>query len=302
MTHLSILSPHPFLCSLKLQLPPSLPGRGRGWVFFGWVFLFLLVNCDTVAAQTRPVSHAILFGLGATRQQDTYLSPLQYKGTQIQFLYETLRPTRLLKKHVSSQAILQADFSYTHSPAENADYLGAAIHYDHAWHYNWQLHSFRVMAGPQIGAMLGGLYNTRNGNNPAQARASIRISASVAALYNFRIWKQPFTLREQLDMPLVGISFSPAYGQSYYELFSLHHYDHNIRPTTPFNAPSLRSLLTLDIPFRRSTLRAAYLFHVQQSRLNHIRQHTYTHAFLIGYVRHLNIVHPRRSTPEGFVL
>ena len=87
--------------------------------------------------------------------------------------------------------------------------------------------------------------------------------------------------------------FSPAFGQSYYELFTLGNRDHNVCLTTPFNAPSFRNQLTVDLPLRRCTLRFGYLADIRQSHVNDIRHHTFSHAFLIGWVRHLCIERPR---------
>ncbi len=270
-----------------------------------------LLCCDPVAAQEttsfRRASRTTLFGVGGARQQDTYLSPLNYRGLQLNFLFGTQRVTHLLDSCVTFQTLLQADFTSTTNAPEKATYLGGVVHFDAAWHYSFcgsavvapsalataGGRSFRLLLGPQVGASFGGLYNTRNGNNPAQAIAEMHLSASAAFLWRFRLWKQPLVLSDQMDIPLIGMMFSPAYGQSYYEIFTLGNRDHNICLTTPFNAPTLRNQLAVDLPFRRCTLRLAYLADFRQSRTNEIRRHTYSHAFLIGWVRQLDILRPR---------
>lgn len=260
----------------------------------------LLVCCESIAAQDarsfRRTAHAHSFGFGAANQLDSYLSPLTYRGAQFHYLHETQRTTHLLDSCISFQTLLQADLAYTHNKSENANNLGGFAHFDATWHYNWQTSSrFRFLLGPQLGASLGGLYNTRNGNNPAQATAAIRLSASAAVLYTFHLRRQPIILRDQIDIPLLGAMFSPAYGQSYYELFTLGNRDHNIRFTTPFNAPSFRNQFTIDLPLRRFTLRIGYLADIRQSHVNDIRRHTYSHALLIGWVRHLSLERPSRN-------
>lgn len=270
--------------------------------------LLCVLCCDIAAAQDSPsfrrTAHSTLFGFGAVRQMDSYLSPLDYRGPQLHLLHETLRTTHLLDSCVSFQTLLQADFAYTHNKPEKANDLGGYIHFDAAWHYHLigtpakgssysSASPFRLLLGPQLGATLGGLYNTRNGNNPAQATAELHLSVSAAAIYTFRLWHQPLILRDQVDIPLLGAMFSPAYGQSYYELFTLGNRDHNVRLTTPFNAPSLRNQFTIDLPLRRFTLRLGYLADILQSHVNDIRHHTYSHAFMIGWVRHLSIERPR---------
>ena len=74
----------------------------------------------------------------------------------------------------------------------------------------------------------GFIYNLRNSNNPAQAKAYGSIDASAMAIYKFKIGNYPLVLRYQANLPLMGLMFSPEYGQSYYEIFSLGHGGKNI--------------------------------------------------------------------------
>ena len=271
-----------------------------------------LLVCTNAAAQDsgaasdtirRNSTHATLFGWGAAYQQDTYLSPLQYQGSWFSVIHEGLRRTHILGGHVLSQSLVQLNVSKSNSPAENADFLGGQVHYDHAWLYDWALgRRWHLMTGPQIGGTLGVLYNTRNGNNPAQALANIKLSVSAGAIYRFHLWRRDFALRYHMDIALLGAMFSPAYGQSYYELFSLGHWDHNIRLTHPFNAHRFRNQLTLDIPCKRNTLRVGYFMDVQESHVNDIRHSDAAIGIVIGWVRHLNRQKSNRTVPDGFIL
>ena len=256
-----------------------------------------------VSSAIHQSTHSTLFGIGGVRQLDTYLSPIEYRGPQLLFLKEKLRPTRLLHGRLTYQGLLQADASMTRNRIENVKLLGANIRYDATWHYNWQpLSALRIMAGPQIGGNAGFLYNTRNGNNPAQALLNIDIAASAAAVYTFNICGHTFRLRDQLDLPIIGLMFSPNYNQSYYELFSLGNTDHNIRFTSPFNRPDLRNQLTLDFPLLGTTIRAGYLIDIRQSHVNNIRHHSYTHAFVLGWVKHFTYRNHRQAATDGYVM
>ena len=43
----------------------------------------------------------------------------------------------------------------------------------------------------------------------------------------------------------------------------------------------------------RQTFRVGYLMHLRQSQLNDLKRHTCSHAFIIGWVRHLTYHHPQ---------
>ena len=120
--------------------------------------------------------------------------------------------------------------SYSDNRSGNGGEIAGAYTFSYGVHYNWNFFdgSLNVKAGAQADVNVGFLYNTRNSNNPAQARLSLNISPSAAATYRFRLWQHNYSLRYELSVPLIGMMFSPNYGQSYYEIFSRGNYDHNI--------------------------------------------------------------------------
>ena len=258
-----------------------------------------------LSAQDKHPNHQVvsstMLGFGGVRLQDTYLSPLDFTGPQFHIMHESLRPTHYAQGRVSVLSTWHADCLYT--TGGKSTMLGGDVDYHVGWHYNWlPLPGLRIMAGGKVGATLGGIYNTRNSNNPAQAYAQIGLAASAAAIYRFTLWGQTFTLRDIVDLPLVGASFSPNYGQSYYELFSLGNYDHNICFVHPGNAPSLDNLFTLDFPIKDLTFRIGYLFGMHQQDVNNLKRHAYTHAFMIGWVRHLEFRKRRTAHADGFMM
>lgn len=84
-------------------------------------------------------------------------------------------------------------------------------------------------------------------------------------------------------MPLVGIAFSPNYGQSYYEIFSRGNYDHNVVFVSPLSGPQLHQMLTLDVRLWRTTLTVGYLCDILQMEANDLKYHQYSHGILIGW-------------------
>lgn len=238
----------------------------------------------------REVARSYLFGIGQSSQLDTYLSPLNYKGVQVSFLSRIDRQTHWAGGRLHYQGTFQGAFTNVKDRLKMNEEWGAHVGYDAGWHYHWTpSQHWTLMAGGLIGTDLGFLYNTNGGNNPAQARFNIDISLSAGATYHLRIRKTTLPISYQADLPLMGIMFSPQFGQSYYEL-SRGNRDHNVCFTYPINAFSLRQMLWVDVPFRYFDLRAGYLWDVRQSHVNSIRVHDISHSFLLGFVKHFSII------------
>lgn len=271
-------------------------------LLYGITILPAQENITDSLPPNRYSSRAILFGIGGQNQLDTYLSPYEYTGTEIRFFRESMRKTHWANYRISVQNIIQGSFAYTASPTKDGKAWGGDINWSIGWHYNWKvLPGLRLMAGGLVDMSTGFIYNTRNGNNPAQGKAAIQIAASGIAIYHFQVAKKTFTLRYQINFPIIGAMFSPNYGQSYYELFSLGHYDHNVCFTHPGNAPSVMNILTLDIPVSTATIRIGYLSDIRQSHVNSLKRHSWSNLFMIGYVKHFQLVKSKDSSRKNFI-
>ncbi len=253
---------------------PTLRHKGLG-------LLATLLCCLPCTAQRE---HSTLFGIGRANQYDTYLSPLEYTGPQATALHTT---ERTLKKaeQVSFLTMTQVEYSYTKNASRTAHEHGGSVRFDMGWSRNWAelLPGLRLSAGGLAGADIGVLYNSRNSNNPAQARASVKLSATVGGDYALRIRNRHLAIGYRAVFPIVGGMFSPQYGQSYYNIFTQGNYDHNIVATHPGNALSLRQRLTVSIPVRAHSITVGYLSDLLQSKPHHLRQHQYSRCLLVGW-------------------
>ena len=258
------------------------------------IIMLLAVLLPTAApAQTH------LFGLGPSRILDTYLSQEKFSGTGFTYLY--MREHDNPGKHWNNIIEHEADISTAEDRNKKISEMEGNYNLYWGRYRQWTLldretskpgvkQRLRLQAGGVANANIGFIYMMLNTNNPAQLRAGVNIMPSGIATYDFPLFRQQFTARYEVNLPLVGVMFSPNYGQSYYEIFSRGEYDNNIVPTTFVSAPTLRQMLTLEWHTgKKWNIRIGYLGNYQQAAVNNLKQHIYTSRFLIGIVRSLEV-------------
>ena len=259
---------------------------------FALLALFTLPNIPLRAQvdSAKVITSSRMIGIGGTNILDTYLSAEHFKGFGLSFLatVERKRPYRrwsTLMEH-------EANLSFTRDRANSRKELEGAYNFYWGKLYNWSFCDDKLIlqAGGVANVSLGFIYNTSNSNNPAQARAHLNLMPTGVAAYRFTLFNKQMLVRYELNLPLAGVMFSPNYGQSYYEIFNRGNYDHNVVFTTFANAPEWRQMLTIDAKLSNSwALRLGYLGNYQQYKVNNLKQHVYTHRFLIGFTRRFSI-------------
>ena len=244
----------------------------------------------------RYVMRATLYGIGFTNVLDTYLSPMEYTGGEFRILRESMKGTKLLDGNVSRQTLFQAHAAYTENKAGTGSELSFLANWNWAWHYQFSVNErLKLLAGPNLDLNGGMIYNLRNSNNPVQVKAYFNLGASGMAIYRFNIKECPFVLRYQLNIPLLGLMFSPEYGQPYYEMSMSGDWGKTLNFTSLHNQPSLRQFLTLDFPIKSTNLRIGYMCDIQQAKINHLKSHTWSHAFMVGFVKSFYLVNPYKE-------
>ena len=251
------------------------------------VSCWLLAVGQSAHSQTN-VSNSYQVGIGGTNILDTYLSQEKFSGTGA-----TLLATSERQKPGSQWVTMfqhELNFASAEDRVGTVNELQGDYTFFYGRYYSLPVGRLTLQAGA-VGALnLGFIYNTSNSNNPAQGRLSLNIMPSATAAYVFPLFRLPWTVRYELELPLVGVMFSPNYGQSYYEIFSQGNYDHNIVPVTFAAAPNIRQMLSLDCQVSRGlTLRLGYLGDYQQAHVNNLKSHIYHHRVMIGFVRHFTI-------------
>lgn len=259
-----------------------------------WLVPFAGMAQDSVALKpNKIVESTFSAGVGSSNVLDTYLSPLNYKGTELRLQYDRFRLTKMMGGKVGVQYQYSLFASNVKNDAKTAEEWAGMAYAALGYFYNansqnaFGVKNLSVMFGPQAEFGFGGVYNDRNSNNPANAKVYLDLKASAMVKYKLEILNYPLSLSNQISVPLVGLAFSPEYQQSYYEIFGLGYYGGVVNPTTFVSRPSLRNQFSADFPLNSSLIRISYLFEADQLKVNNLKFHSYSNIFMIGYVKHL---------------
>ena len=240
----------------------------------------------------RPAPQFYL-GTGFSSVLDTYLSPYRYPGTSFDFLYIRQTHKRLFGYSVNFdlQVMSNVSFGYLQRDTRATVTDEYSAYFSRQWNFfphklQFPLpYNFRALVGPGINAQIGAIYNTRNGNNPAQAKASVMATVT-GQLFSpaFGIRNHYLDFSYQVTMPLIGAAFSPEYGQLYYELFSLRQFgNNNIIFAHPGNTLASQHLILGHLHYRIWALHFGLKLDFTDTRYNHLLYSRKNASFMIGW-------------------
>ena len=257
------------------------------------------VQSDNAGEETvRPVNSSYMFEAGSSHLADTYLSPLKYTGWNAAFQYERLQAMKFKPDAWRQQLLIGIEVNVAENPARNADMyygnLSASWGMLRVWHLPCGL---SLAAGGSAGVNIGGLYNKRNGNNPAAAKADVTVNATGYATWKTRLWRMPVMLRWQTTLPLTGVFFSPEYDELYYEIYlgNRHGLVHGAWPGNFFRWDNL---VTADLDFSTTRLRLGFRSRILSTEVCHITTRIFSYAFVLGVTGDWLSVSPRRGLPS----
>ena len=263
-------------------------------------FLLLLSLASCVSfAQDKPslIYQSTLLGIGSTSIYDTYLSPLEYKGSNIGLIHERMKMTGLFDGKVSSQHLFNLELATTVNPAKTATNYMGSLEYGYGLHYHLQpfpVEKLKVLAGLQASGLIGGIYNTRNGNNPATAKLNLNLNLSGMVSYQLKIKEQPVLLRYQLNIPSIGVMYAPAFGLSYYEM-DASGYNGLFRLASFHNQLAMRNLLSVELPLNFCTVRLSYQNWTYETRINDLDTRIASNSVYVGFSKNFFVVSGRKQ-------
>lgn len=247
------------------------------------LLLLLTMLPAALRAQERPVLSAFTLGIGSSHIADTYLTPLKYEGWSLAAGYERMQAFKASPRDWVTQLSVKGSLDRTVNPAGNAQMWGFEL--SASWgfirRFNLPYH-ITLGVGPALSAQGGCLYNSRNSNNPASAKAAVTADLSAIAAWNGRIGALPVTVRYQPTLPVIGAFFSPCYDELYFEIY-MGNRRGLVHPAWWGNRFRLDQLLTLDLHFGSSSLRLGYDMSWMSSKVSNLTTRIITHRFVIGW-------------------
>lgn len=248
-------------------------------------------------------------GIGGVMLRDTYLSPLNYAGVGISYmaemsrhLYRYVGSESFAKKYLMGQAEREAhprwltnrylaiDLAKTLNPAQNANIIRLNARYERSWLYRVYHGALgRVDVGGGMTLGVGGLYSTRNGNNPATVKLDAALALSLG--YSYRLpWERfPALIRLTSRTDLIGTQFSQQYGESYYELYYVSEaIVRRLHLAHLGNSIGQQLRLTIDLPIAEwLTLSAGYRMQYRTSSVARLDHRQTDHIAFLGITRYI---------------
>lgn len=267
-------------------------------VFIWFSLSCLLFSQESTQQSVIPVNQSTLIGIGKAYLEDSYLSPIKYEGIAISLLHDRIKASRKYGSNILIQNQFRIQTAITKNPTlSSSEYWGNLNYNLNIFYPLIDSGKLRLYGGGGTEALFGGIYNVRNTNNPGSLKTYVNLNLSSMVLYKLR----NLSLRWQLSTPFAGMFFSPEYGHSYYEIFTLG----NVKGTVHFgsfhNQLALRSYFTVDIPFKNLTIRTGYLWDYYATDVNELITRTNAHQFMLGLAFESLYVGGKRAQDKSII-
>ncbi len=246
--------------------------------------LTLQAQEDSAPKPLRPGVSAFTIEVGGQSAVDTYLGPIRYQGLDIVLNYEHMRATSFAPETWLTRHVASLSFATMTNSSGTGSMLSAYIDYSFAMMRRWRLaQRWQLAVGGEASLTAGVLYNRRNSNNPANAKAAIDLGLAGMASYHIPIRRLPLTLRYQMSLPVIGVFFSPAFGESYYEMFDVGNHSGLAHFGAWHNRFDMRNYLSVDLHFGKRALRLGYRNTLRTTHVNHLDCQVVAHTFVLGF-------------------
>lgn len=233
---------------------------------------------------SRPVTGSYSLTIGSKSLLATYLSPLTYRGTSFGLLGTWSKALPFNPRHMIMHFEGSAALDNLWNPARTAKIMG--LNAGFKWGMSWRTtlpQKIQLTAGGCIDLDGGAYYLLRNGNNPVQAMASASVDARASLSRPFRIGTFNFLISDVVNIPSLGLFFSPEYGETYYEIY-LGNRSGLVHTGWWGNNFRIDNLLSVTIDFGKTAAILGYRLKADTQWANSLNTKILTHSFVIGII------------------
>ena len=239
---------------------------------------------ETGLLESRPVTGFYNIEIGGTSVLATYLSPLRYTGNKYTASGYWTKAMPFNPQHAVMDFKGSVSYDRLMNPAKTAIMIG--LNGSFSWGMAWRKKFAKNMQFTVGGALQiagGAYYLMRNSNNPVQALANGSIDLTGSVSIPFKIGKLPILFSDRVQIPSLGVFFSPQYGETYYEIYLGNHkglvhagwWGNNFR---------IDNLLSFTLDFGKTSMTIGYSISAYNQWVNYLNTKIITNSFVIGVV------------------
>ena len=215
----------------------------------------------------------LLLGAGAIGIEDSYLSETTHDG--LYFSVETFTDYALRtpgdKWHLYQEAEVSGGLPENPANGSKIYVIGGRYSLGAAWRaFLW--HDLSLDIAPMVSISGQGNLKLSNTNNITNIKADFGLDAWSRLRYRLPVKAFPMQVQYSLRIPLLHGTFSPAFGQSYYEYVAGG--DKSVKvtfhPTSLHNSFEIRQHLLIDLPIRHVTVTVGAEHRYQNIRLSNL--------------------------------
>lgn len=235
--------------------------RVMGTVVVGLLFSPLVKSQSDSLPEVALSTATHRAGISWVEINDPYLSSLQYSGIGFRVEMQEQRYLQPTDDRFSMVNRLTGLAAITTNPASTAQIETVAGAYALGIRYHYRpFEKWVILMGGNVEGEFGVRVNSRNVNNPVNLDIAGNLNATLGASYLLPTRRRTLKFDAQAEMPLVGVMFVPYPGLSYYELYLSKQLSEAIFLSSLHNRQGGKLALSVEVPFRRSTLHAGWRY------------------------------------------
>lgn len=232
----------------------------------------------------RPVESAYMVDFGSASLLDTYLTPIRYSGWHLRLGYERNQAMKFNPRRWVMQMSFGLGYDNVKNIVKNRTMHSLMVDFSWGMMHRWRdclTRNLSLYAGGSTSFSGGAIYNQYNSNNPVSVKIRWSLNLSAMAVYDCRLGKLPITLRYQATLPVVGLFFSPDYGEAFYEIY-VGNRDNLVHFGSWGNRFDMTNLLAADLHLGSTALRIGYRNTIENSWVNNLNTQIRTHSVVLG--------------------